>query len=190
MIDWTPIWIAGLGIGGTLGGTWLGARFTERGENERWNAAQVAAFNVARAERLRRIYAPIAQSSVTLQQIIRERGFLVSGEDETQRDIRHSNNMNEALRNVGAVGGDILIESSANEVSTSYTLLQNASQRYRISEHLPAGSERATALNNAVEEINTRVVELLKTIQAHLLELDKPALVSGRRSKWRLGQSA
>jgi len=178
MTDWAPVVIAAFGIGGTLGGAWLGAHFTERGENARWNAAQIAATNVAKAERLRTIYAPMAQSTVTLLQIIQERGFLVSNEDQMQRDTRHSNSMNEALRSVGAVGGEVLIEPSANDVSVSYSALVSASERYRTSERLPAGTERRTALTEAVDEINTRATELLKRVQTHLEELDQPALVA------------
>ena len=174
MTDWAPVAIAGLGIAGTLGGTLFGVRLNQGAEDRRWNAAQRAAFATARAERLRKIYARLAQSAVSLEAVIRERGYMVGDETVEQRDDRHNRHIQEAISRVAELGGEILVEASAGDVRSAYDRLVNASRRYLTSEHLPAGTERARQLDDLGADVARLAGEVVEQAQRHLETLERP----------------
>jgi hypothetical protein len=155
--------------------TYLVTRRQVKAEDRRWYADQWMASRTATAERLRAIYAPMAQSAAALQAVIADRSVVLSGESVETRDDRHDRTITDALNTVSTVGGQILVESSAQEVRDTYSLIVSIVQHYFASEAtLPAGTERAERLRTLVEAILAKVNELLSLARTHLAELERP----------------
>jgi hypothetical protein len=108
-------------------------------EDRRSYARQVHLANVARADRLREIYGRMAQASVALKRVIVERGYLLEGETEPERVARHQQRIGEILSRAGELGGQILVESTAEPVRSAYQLVANVTTQYMMVErHEPA----------------------------------------------------
>lgn len=157
-------------------------RVTQRSiaaDSERWYASQVHLANVTRADRLREIYGRMAQSAVALRLITSQRGFILEGETQHERDERHEKQITEAIGRVGEFGEQILIESSAEPVRSAYELVVNVTIQYmRIEANEPAGPERMVKLNALSESVLAMTDKVIEQARAHLLSLETPAPVS------------
>ena len=111
------VWVAIAGIASALIAAIGAVLIGQKAEDRRWLASQVHLANVARADRLRGAYGQMAQASLALRLVIGERGFLFDGETEEEENDRHNKQIREALGRVGDMGGQILVESSAEKSS-------------------------------------------------------------------------
>jgi len=147
-------------------------------ENRRWNAQQVTFANTARADRLREIYGRMAQAAVSLKAVLDQRKWIL-GTPQPDRDERHIRDIKDALNNVAAVGGQVLIETTAEPVSAAYLKVVSGIDRYMSRERdMEPGAERVQALNQLSQEINAGTDEVIRLAKEHLDQLTTPPVVS------------
>jgi hypothetical protein len=153
-------------------------------KNRRWNAQELSAANVARADRLRVIYGRMAQAAVSLRNVRAQRRFTFGNESRDQQNERQLRDIREAVNHVAEVGGLIIIESSAQSVARAYSDVASSIDLYIVQERdLPPGTDRADALRALADLINTRTDEVIKLATEHLNELSRPAQVTMFRVK-------
>jgi hypothetical protein len=86
--------------------------------------------------------------------------------------------VNTALNTVSSVGGQLLIEDSADEVRSTYEELVTAMRRYFVVEtQLPAGPDRNSRINDLIEPVLHHSDRLLGLCRSHLTELERPLRV-------------
>ena len=110
-------------IGGmcVFGGGFLANRVLMKSEDRRWLAEEKLRHRARTAERLRKLYAPLVQSTVTFQAVAAERPFVQSGDvDEAARNERHVKELNSALALVTAIGGELLVDKDAKPLRQLY----------------------------------------------------------------------
>jgi hypothetical protein len=127
-------WVGLAGIVGTLAAAIGAVWFTQRAENRRWYAQQVHLADVARADRLRVVYGQLAQAAVSLRGVIGQRSVIPEEETRAQRDGRHQRELKGAIGKVEEIGGLILVESSAEAVRLSYTVVAMATDAFMRAE--------------------------------------------------------
>lgn len=176
------VWIALGGYVATLAGALGAVLLAQRNENRRWLATQIHLADVARADRLRSVYGEMAQAALVLRLVVGQTGFLLNDETVTQRDKRHDEQIREALGRVGEVGGLILVESSAEPIRDTYSLIASLTDEYmRMDRHEPAGEGRTKKLNDLAEAISAKTDELIQKASDHLTELETPAPIERER---------
>jgi hypothetical protein len=181
----TGVWIVALaGYATTLAAALGAVRVGQRGEDRRWYATQVQLANVARADRLRDVYGQMAQAAIALRQVISERGFLFDGESAAEQDVRHRQQIRGAMGRVGEVGGQILVESSAEPVRDAYSIVASLVEHYmRIDTRRPETSSNQDAImqtGNAVMEMTDQVIQRARE---HLVDLETPILISSEKQQ-------
>jgi len=148
-------------------------------ENRRWNEQQIALASQARADRLRECYARMAQAAVSLKMIQKQKGFLRSGESLEERDVRHHEIIKEAINHVSALGGLILIESSAIEVRDAYSEVVSLIDEFLMIERdLEAGSTRRDQLEKIASKIDESTNNVVELARGHLDTLYTPPRLS------------
>ena len=177
--DASAAWAAALGaVGASIVTGVITYQVTRRqvtAEDRRWYGNQEAARRAATADRLRGIYARMAEAAATLRAVIGERSFLWGNETLQERNDRHDRLVTTALNTVSAVGGQLLIEDSASGVRVTYEALVSVVREYFSAEaNLPAGVDRADFIKALIESILALADKLLSECRQQLSDLERP----------------
>jgi hypothetical protein len=105
-----------------------------------------------------------------------ERSFVTTADGTIERrDERHAAMLNEALKVIAEVGGQLLVEPAARPVREAFSDLRRAFDRCRIAEELePAGTDRATKIRELEQDVARLSLEVQSMAEARLAELDAP----------------
>ncbi len=168
-------------IGGlcVLGGGFFANRVLANSENRRWLAEEKLRRRTRTAERLRKLYAPLVQSTVTFQSVAAERLFLMSGDvDEAGRNERHVKELNAALELVTAVGGELLVDKDAKPIRNLYNDFRREFNLYISaweSEYGEGeGAQRARDIEKHRQELSRLALEIQEFAENQLDELNAP----------------
>ncbi len=156
--------VASGAVGGLIGvsGALLGKRWDDR-----------RAFRREKGERLRALFAPIAQAAVTLQSLVAEKDVLLGGETPEQRDNRHRKEAEQAEQAVRFVGGLVVVEPGMEDVSGTYAALYRNFAEYRAADHnFRLG--RPDRRKEPADQIDRLASELQQACRARLSELEAP----------------
>jgi hypothetical protein len=168
-------------IGGLLAiiGGFFGSRLNIQATNRRWEATEVSQHNRATAERLSRLYAPLVQSTATIQAISHERQFVTSRDgDVASRDARHSAELARAYKMVEEIGGELLIDADARPLREMYNQFRRTFESFMVESE----SGLKVPIDVAkVEQLRQKLGELAIVIQAaaeaQLELLNKPTIL-------------
>jgi hypothetical protein len=171
-----------VGVVATIIGVALGARLNTRAQDRRWIAEQESLYARERAQRLRGLYARMAQSAATLQAVVYERNWVTTADVTVEkRDERHAAMLKEAERVISEVGGDIIVELAIASVRDTYRQLRKAVQEYQVAEALePPGPGRVKKIRDLEQRIGKLTLEVGDQALAHLSELDVPPEIEAR----------
>ena len=130
----------------------------------------------ARSERLRALYAPLAQAAATLQAVVHEKHhrLIPHGMDEDARSRREQERVRDALALASDQGGWLLIESGADRVSASYRAVAfHAGEYMRLFDsRIVDSGETARLLEEHLEAASKAALALISEAQRQLADLD------------------
>jgi len=166
----------------------LGVVATKRWEDKRARRSELIGLRAAKAERLRRLYAPIAQSALTFFGVAAEQFFLFGEETEGQRDLRHREMMTAAAKAIEPIGGILLVEPGAEAVQEAYQQMRGLCQRYlRAVRDLTGGLPALDEIRELDQEMTASIKDLLELAKAELRDLElPPAVESWGHHRWRI----
>ena len=165
-------------IGGVivLAGGFLTDRFRTRNEDRRWLADEKTKQRARTAERLRRLYAPLVQSTATIQGIAAEKDVLFASDGtEENRDARHRKELEIAYTLVTKIGGELLVDRDARPIRELYNAFRGTFNKYLVSlELLPVGTDRATKIEKLKQELSKLAMDIQVFAETQLDELSAP----------------
>lgn len=155
-------------------GGFFGNRWTVKAEDRRWHASVEVQRNERTADRLRRIYGPLVQSTATIQAIAHERQFVtIADGNVTKRDERHARELADAHTLVSSIGGELLVDKDARPLRERYNAFRKQFDEYIVfSETAPAGADRATTIKGMLETLSKQAMEIQEYAEDHLDRLD------------------
>lgn len=118
-----------------LGGVVVG----RRGENRRASNTDRQRQRDLKAERLRRLYEPFVEFAMLLQQVAKEKGYVVAGDTVEERDERHQRQMADGMHRVSTVIAATVIEPGTAEVRAAYAATYRACDVYLRSLNMTHG---------------------------------------------------
>jgi hypothetical protein len=157
-----------------LVGGFFGNRWTVRAEDRRWRASVGVQRNDRTADRLRKIYGPLVQSTATIQAIAHERQFVTTADGNVnKRDERHAKELAAAHTLVSSIGGEILVDKDARPLRERYNAFRKQFDEYIVfSETAPPGGDRATTIKGMLETLSKQAMEIQEFAEDHLDRLD------------------
>lgn len=156
-----------------LGGVVLG----QRGKNRRATNADRQRLRDLKAERLRRLYEPFVEFAMLLQQVTREKGYVVVGDTVEERDESHQRQMADGMHRVSTVIAATVIEPGTAQVRAAYEATYRACDVYLRSLNTNAqvpGTTGLDALNQQFQAISDAADALQATVLAQLDALEQP----------------
>jgi len=149
----------------------------QRGENSRASKADQQWLRDRKGERLRHLYEPFVEFGLLLQQVAREKAYVLPGDTVDDRDRRHQLQMTEGMHRVSTVIAATVIEPGTSEVRTAYKSTYEACDKYLRSLTMIAqvpGSTSLDDLKKQFEAISAAADTLQSTVLGQLEELEKP----------------
>lgn len=181
---WTSL-LAG-GLGGLLGAAaaLVGNALAQRREDVRLIVADRQRLRDLKGERLRRLYEPLLRVAMTLDGVVKEKGYTMEHESEPQRDARHERIIGAAMSGLEEVGASIVMEPGTDDVKDAYNQAFNACSNYlrgwRSEKTGSPFTDRATRL----QSVDDSAVGLKSAITGQLADLENPIMIRDQRL-WR-----
>jgi hypothetical protein len=156
-------------------GSILGSRINIKATNQIWLSSQLAEHNRGTAQRLTRLYAPLVQSTATIQSVAYERKYLTTQDvTEEARDARHVKMLNKAHQVVEELGGELLIDSDARPLREMYNVFRRTFDRFIVeSTSTVASADRASKVEAIQQELGKQAIAIQDAAEAQLAELNK-----------------
>lgn len=154
-----------------------GVAIAQRGENARATKSDRQGLRDQKAERLRRLYEPLVEFSLVLQQVAREKAYVLEGDSVEERDRRHQRQLAEGMHRVGTVIAATVIEPGTTEVRGAYEVTYGACDTYLRSLSMNARVPASTSLvklNEQFRAIEHTAEALQATVLKQLKEMEKP----------------
>jgi hypothetical protein len=156
-----------------LGGVALG----QRGENKRLTRADRQHLRDVKSERLRTLYEPFVKFAMLLQQIAKEKSYVMEGDTVEKREERHQKELAEGMHQVGTVIAAAVIEPGTGKVLKAYESTYNACDTYLRSLNMNATVHNSTTYEDLQKQfaaITTAAESLKSTVLSQLEELEQP----------------
>ena len=156
-----------------LGGVALG----QRGENKRLTRADRQHLRDMKGERLRKLYEPFVEFAMVLEQVAREKSYLIEGDTVEKQDERHQKQLSEGMFRVSAVIAATVIEPGTSSVRKAYESTYQACDKYLRSLNMNARHHNSTKYEDLQKQfaaITTAAESLKTTVLSQLEELEQP----------------
>lgn len=156
-----------------LGGVALG----QRGENTRLTRADRQHLRDMKGERLRTLYEPFVKFAMLLQQVAKEKSYVMEGDTVEKRDERHQKELAAGMHQVGTVIAATVIEPGTSKVLKAYEATYGACDTYLRSLNGNATNHNSTSYENLKKQfaaISTAAESLKATVLNQLEELEQP----------------
>ena len=152
-----------------------GVMIVQRNENARARKIDQQRLRDLKAKRLRRLYKPFIEFALVLEQVAREKAYVMEGDTREERDRRHEHQMSEGIRRVSSVIAATLIEPGTATARQAYEETYQACDGYLRSLNMNArvpGTTSAGRLNIQFDTIAEGSKRLKATVLAQLEELE------------------
>ncbi len=169
--------VSGAIVGGVLAivGGYLANRVLAKSQDRRWLAEERLRQRTRTAERLRKLYAPLVQSTVTFQAVAAEKSFVFVRDGTAEnRDARHVRELNAALEIMTAVGGELLVDKDAKPIRELYNSFRLSFNSYLAAWESPAGTQRASDIQTLGQELSKLALDVQEFAERQLDELSAP----------------
>jgi hypothetical protein len=156
-----------------LGGVALG----QRGENTRLTKADRQHLRDLKCERLRKLYEPLVKFAMLLQQVAKEKSYVMEGDTVEKRDERHQNELAAGMHQVGTVIAATVIEPGTIKVLKAYEATYAACDSYLRSLNTNATVHNSTTYEDLQKQfaaILSAADSLKATVLKQLEELEQP----------------
>lgn len=170
--------VAGASILSSLIGGAIGAGSAYLGK--RWD--ETAALRRAQGERLRHIYAPVAQATLVIRDVVEERLFTPPWISQEEMDRRHEVAMQDAMAKANEIGGALLVEPSSERIRSLFLPFGELANRFMVLEREPDEEPgRTDALLGLRAEIRRAADEIWSAVRSEIDDLEQPR--RGRRPR-------
>lgn len=163
--------LVGVAIGAL--GTFIGVWISQRGEDWRAILTDRRKLRDDKAVRLRVLYAPLMEMTVTMRTALSERAFLRAGDTVEARDRRIATAASAAAEKLRQVDAALRIEPDAHRVLAAFMEMGNAVQKNNVMLDI-AGSYTADERKHQSELIERTAKALQDTMIDELAELEQP----------------
>lgn len=174
---WTSL-LAG-GLGGLLGAATalVGNPLAQRREDVRLIVADRQRLRDLKSERLRGLYEPLLRVAMTLDGVVKEKGYTMEDETEAERDGRHERGIAGAMARLEEVGASIVMEPGTDDVKDAYTRAFNSCTSYLRGWRMENAGSRFTDRAVRLQAADDSAVALKSAITRQLVELENPIII-------------
>lgn len=147
----------------------------QRNENRRAKQRDLQQLRDQKAERLRTLYPPLIEFSSALQQVVREKSYILEGDSLDDRDARHNEVIRERMQRVGSIAAALIIEPRTSSVREAYQAtyracdiyLRSLSANIRVANtvSLETLSEQFEAISVAARELEANITEQMTSLE-------------------------